>query len=44
MPLQDPKHATDANLFERYAGMKQELEKAMEDWEQASEALSEAQG
>lgn len=42
--LQDPKHATDANLFERYAGMKQELEKAMEDWEQASEALSEAQG
>ena len=44
MLLQDPKHATDANLFERYAGMKQELEKAMEDWEQASEALSEAQG
>lgn len=41
--LQDPKNAADTALFEQYAGVKQELESVLEEWESASEALSEVQ-
>lgn len=41
--LQDPKNAADTALFEQYAGVKQELESVLEEWESALEALSEVQ-
>lgn len=42
--LQDPKNAAETSLFDKYAALKKDLEQTMEEWEKASEALSEAQG
>ena len=41
--LSTPEGAADASLFTRHAALKNELDEAMERWEQASEALSELQ-
>lgn len=41
--LQDPENTADTALFDRYAGVKQELESVLGEWESASEALSQAQ-
>lgn len=41
--LQDAENTADTALFDRYAGVKQELESVLGEWESASEALSQAQ-